>query len=320
MKTSDLTLTIIIIFLFLLLYIFNFLVTGIQKIKDNWPKYRCQPLVMPFAGIFGHNSKENFAFCIQNMQKGFMEPILKPLSFNIDVLSDVTSGLNDNLNNTRNFLKEFRVSTGGAINNIFTSIGNITIEAQRVFLNMKDTIGKLTGIMTTMLYTLDGSIMTMSSAWNGPPGKLVKALCFHPDTKLQLENGESVAMKDISLNSILQNGTRVCATMQISNLDENGKYVEKMYKVFNKVHNNANNANNNNANNEEAILVSGSHLIYDPNCKQFVHVKDLPASQVSEVNCDTLACLITSDHTIPIGEWIFHDWEDSNGSAPKKIG
>jgi len=305
MKTSDLTLTIIIIFLFLLLYIFNFLVTGIQKIKDNWPKYRCQPLVMPFAGIFGHDSKENFAFCIQNMQKGFMEPILKPLNFDIDVLSNVTAGLSDNLNNTRNFLREFRISTGGAINNIFTSIGNITIEAQRVFINIKDTIGKLTGIMTTVLYTLDGSIMTMESAWSGPPGKLVRALCFHPDTKLQLENGEMVSMKDISLNSILKNGTRVCATMQISNLDENGKYVEKMYKVYNE---------------QDAILVSGSHLIYDPTSKQFVHVKDLPTSQLSEVNCATLACLITSDHTIPIGEWIFHDWEDNNGSAPKKIG
>lgn len=314
MKTSDLTLTIIIIFLFLLLYIFNFLVTGIQKIKDNWPKYRCQPLVMPFAGIFGHNSKENFAFCIQNMQKGFMEPILKPLNFNIDVLSDVTAGLSDNLNNTRNFLKEFRISTGGAINNIFTSIGNITIEAQRVFINIKDTIGKLTGIMTTVLYTLDGSIMTMESAWSGPPGKLVRALCFHPDTKLQLENGEMVAMKDISLNSVLKNGTRVCATMQISNLDENGKYVEKMYKVYNT------NEHEAITKEQDAILVSGSHLIYDPTSKQFVHVKDLPASQISEVNCATLACLITSDHTIPIGEWIFHDWEDNNGSAPKKIG
>ena len=319
MKTSDLTLTIIIIFLFLLLYIFNFLVTGIQKIKDNWPKYRCQPLVMPFAGIFGHSAKENFAYCIQNMQKGFMEPILKPLSFNIDVLSDVTSGLTDNLNNTRNFLKDFRVSTGGAINNIFTSIGNITIEAQRVFINIKDTIGKLTGIMTTVLYTVDGSIMTMESAWSGPPGKLVRALCFHPNTKLELQNGEMVAMKDVSLNSILKNGTRVCATMQISNLDENGNYVEKMYKVSNnKVYNNK--LNKVEDDEQEAILVSGSHLIYDPTCKQFVHVKDLPASQLSEVNCDRLACLITSDHTIPIGEWIFHDWEDSNGSAPKKIG
>ena len=29
--------------------------------------------------------------------------------------------------------------------------------------------------------------------------------------------------------------------------------------------------------------------------------------------------LITSDHSIPIGEWIFHDWEDNNGSPSKNL-
>ena len=66
MKTSDLTLSAIIIFMFLLLYIFNFLVAGIQRIKANWPHYRCQPTIMPFAGLFGHNASENFAYCIQS--------------------------------------------------------------------------------------------------------------------------------------------------------------------------------------------------------------------------------------------------------------
>ena len=313
MKTNDTALTVIIIIIFILLYIFNFLVVGIQRIKDNWPLYRCQPLVMPFAKIFGHNSRENFGFCIQNMQKGFMAPLLRPLNFNVSLLSDITSGLTTNLNSTRNFLKDFRISSSGAINNIFSSIFNITIEIQRVFINLKDTIGKLIGIMTTVLYTLDGSIMTMTSAWEGPPGQLVKALCFHPETKLQLNNGDIVSMKDIPLNSTLQNGTRVCAVMKISNLDENGLHIEKMYKVKRKI--------NISQETETAdILVSGSHLIYDPNTKQFVHVKDLPVSELTEINCDILSCLITSDHTIPIGEWIFHDWEDSNGSAPKKIG
>ena len=32
-----------------------------------------------------------------------------------------------------------------------------------------------------------------------------------------------------------------------------------------------------------------------------------------------LACLITEQHTIPIGDYLFHDWEDNNGSASKDI-
>jgi hypothetical protein len=314
MKTSDLTLSIIIIFLFIFLYIFNLLVVGIQRIKDNWPVYRCQPLIMPFAGVFGHNSSENFAFCIQNMQKNFMSSLLQPLHFNIGVLGDITSGLTESVNSNRTFLSYFRVSVNDTFTNIFSTMFNMMIEIQRVFISIKDLVAKLIGAMTTSLYVLNGSIMTMESAWNGPPGGLVRALCFHPDTKLILKNGESVSMKDVSLNSILKNGTRVCAVMQISNLDENNIIIEKMYRVkryktFNK-----------DKDCDSDILVSGSHLVYNPQIKQFVHVKDLPISEVSEIDCEVLTCLITSDHTIPIGEWIFHDWEDSNGSAPKNIG
>ena len=313
MKTSDLTLSILVIIMFILLYLFNILVVGMQRIKDNWPVYRCQPLIMPFASIFGHDSSENFAYCIANMQKNFMAPLLQPLQFNVSMLGDITGGLTTGLNNNRSFMGTFRDNISDTFMNIFGIVFNISIELQKTVINVKDMIGKLVGIMTTTMYVISGSMMTMQSAWDGPPGDLVKALCFHPDTKLQLKSGEILSMKDIPLNSVLQNDTRVCATMQISNLDENGAIVEKMYRVKRK-------SDSAGTCGVDDILVSGSHLIYDPNTKQFVHVKDLPSSELSEVDCEVLSCLITSDHTIPIGEWIFHDWEDSNGSAPKKVG
>ena len=39
---------------------------------------------------------------------------------------------------------------------------------------MKDMMGKIVGIMATMMYLLQGSIMTMQSSWNGPPGEMVR--------------------------------------------------------------------------------------------------------------------------------------------------
>ena len=108
MKTSDLTLSILVIFIFILLYIFNLLVVGIQRIKANWPVYRCQPLIMPFASVFGHDSSENFAYCIANMQKNFMGPLLQPLNFNISSLGDITGGLTNNLNINRDFINPSR--------------------------------------------------------------------------------------------------------------------------------------------------------------------------------------------------------------------
>jgi len=316
MKTSDLTLSIIIVFIFIFLYIFNLVVVGMQRIKDNWPVYRCQPLVMPFASIFGHDTGKNYAYCIQSMQKGFMDDLLKPLNFNVNILGDITSELTGTFNNFREFTKYFRFSMMDAFSNIFATLFNLMIEVQRTVINIKDMVGKVIGIMTTTLYVLDGSVMTMSSAWSGPPGQLVRALCFHPETKLDLKNGNKVSMKDVELNSILKNGTRVLSVMKISNLDENGTIIEKMYRVKRNI---KNNNDNDNDNDDDYILVSGSHLIYNPDSKQFVQVKDLPNSEISQVDCDVLSCLITSNHTIPIGDWIFHDWEDNNGSQSKSI-
>ena len=308
MASSDLSLSIIVIFIFIVLYIFNLIVVGMQRIKDNWPVYRCQPLIMPFASFFGHNTSKNFSFCIQNIQSSFMDDLLKPVSFNIGILSGITSQLTDSLNGVRGFISAFRFNLADIFKNIFATLFNIMVEIQRTMINIKDMIGKMTGIMLTTLYVLNGAMLTMTSAWEGPPGGLVRALCFHPETKIKLQNREILPMKDLPLNSILPNGSRVCAVMKISNLDENGKYVEEMYKVKNQLDSN------------DDILVSGSHLVYDVSINQFVHVKDLSVAERAETNCDVLYCLITSYHTIQIGEWIFHDWEDSNGSAPKNIG
>ena len=308
MAASDVTLTVIIVFTFIALYLFNIFAIGIQRIKDNWPLYRCQPMIMPFASVFGHNTSKNFAFCIQNIQTNFMDELLKPMNLNIGILGKLTTGLTFNLNFARGFMSGFRFNLGDIFSNIFATLFNVIVEVQRLIINLKDMIGKFTGILITTLYVLNGSILTMESAWSGPPGQLIRALCFHPETKLKTKDGEIFPMKDIPLNSILPNGSRVCSVMQISNLDKNGEIVEKMYKF-----------KRNSKSNDDDIIVSGSHLIYDKTVDNFIHVKDLPVAELTDINCPVLYCLITTDHTIQIGDWIFHDWEDSNGSEPKNI-
>ena len=42
-----------------------------EKIKKEWPNYRCNPTVMPFANVFGHDTMKNFTYCVQNLQSTF---------------------------------------------------------------------------------------------------------------------------------------------------------------------------------------------------------------------------------------------------------
>jgi hypothetical protein len=308
MKTSDLSITIFILIVFIILYVFNVLSVGINQIKEDWPVYRCNPVIMPFASIFGQDVVNNFTYCIQSMQGNYMSYLMQPLQYNLNVIGNIVKGLTGAINSVRAFFNNIRNRIIGIVKSIFSVFLNILIEFQRLTINIKDLFNKLIGIMVALMYTLNGSIMTMNSAWSGPPGQLTRALCFHPETKLRLKDDTLVCIKDVPLNAVLKNGTIVNAVMHISNLDEHGKAIEALYKLK---------GGEKSEESESDILVSGSHLVYVPTTKVFDHVENLLEAEKTDILCDKFTCLITSNHTIPIGEWIFHDWEDNNGSKSK---
>ena len=42
-------------------------ISDLSKIQANWSEYRCQPQIMPIAGLFGYDANENFQFCLQQI-------------------------------------------------------------------------------------------------------------------------------------------------------------------------------------------------------------------------------------------------------------
>jgi hypothetical protein len=313
MKATDINLTIFIILIFIALYAINILSIGVSNIKDNWPTYRCNPAVMPFAAAFGQDATQNFTHCIQTMQTNYMGYLTQPIHYNLSVMGDTMNTLTSSLQSARAFISNIRDFITNIVQNIFGVFLNILIEFQKITVSIKDLMGKLVGILATLLYTLDGSVKTMNSVWNGIPGKTVRSLqnvCFHPNTLIKLADNTIVNIKDVPLNARLKNGSIVQAVMNISNIKEDNTQREALFEVPCGENNNK-------------IFVTGSHLIYDPKHKHFISVKDfsLTNSNILQTNveCPVLNCLITSDHTIPIGDWIFHDWEDNNGSISKSL-
>ena len=277
-----------------------FYIVSIQEIKDNWPMYRCNPMYMPLAD----NMEQNFNYCIQSVTTSFMGYLLQPLTFITSSLQNNMSSFTTEINSIRNMFNNVR----GFMSNIFQSIFgvflNIIIEFQKIIIGLRDLFGKTIGIMATMLYILNGSIMTMNSAWNGPPGQMVQALgsCFHPDTKVRLLNGEIKKMRYIHLGDILENGSIVHGTMCIDNKFNKYKEKELLYKISNT--------------NGEDIYVTGSHLVYDQKKNDFIPVRYYYKASKTDIELEWFSCLITSDHKIQIGDEIFWDWEDHYKKIP----
>ena len=176
MKTSDLLSAIFIIIVFIGLYVLSFLVIGTKYIQDNWPLYRCNPTVMPFSSMFGHDTGENFTYCIQNMQTDYMGYLLEPVNYMTSIAEEGLGDIGSSLNNFRNMFNNIRDSVTGIVTGIFGVFLNMLVEFQKITMGIKDLMGKTIGILTTLLYGVDGTVMTMQSGWNGPPGQLVRSI------------------------------------------------------------------------------------------------------------------------------------------------
>lgn len=272
----------------LIMYIYS----QIQEIKDNWPKYRCNPMYMPLS----EDMTTDFTYCIQNMQTDFMGYLLSPLTYLADTLMSLGGEFTESLNYARNMLSNIRTFITDIIESVYGIFLNIIIQFQIIIIKLKDVLGKVVGIVLTLLYVLDGSVKTMKSTWAGPPGQMVRTMgsCFHPDTKVKLKDGNIVLMKDINLGDYLENGSRVNGVMKLDNT--NNKH--KIYKIAGK------------GVEGEDIYITGSHMIHIGNNK-YIEVKDYDgAVEQDEVKCEWFSCLIMDDHKIHIGEKEFWDWDD----------
>ena len=269
-----------------------FYFSQLAQIRANWPLYRCNPMYMPLAD----DIESNFVYCIQNMQTSFMGYLLQPLTFLTSSITNVTSSFLNEINMVRAMFDKIRNFITSIIQSVFGVFLNLIIEFQKITIGIKDLIGKTIGIMVTLMYVIDGSVKTMQSTWNGPPGQMVRVLgkCFHPETKLKLQNGKIVFMKDINLGDILENGSIVESVMKIDNKRE----PTPLYSI------------NNAGVNKESIYVTGFHLVFNKEQNEFVKVENYPKAKLSPIQTDWFSCLITNDHKIQIGSEIFWDWED----------
>jgi hypothetical protein len=124
----------------------------------------------------------------------------------------------------------------------------------------------------------------------GKMGKMGK-MCFSGSTKVKMASGENMCIKDISLGDELAGGTLVDATLQIKNRSNDPFYRFNSTELG------------------DCVYVTGSHYIHHDD--KYIFVEDHPEAVLTDKCDDILYCLVTSDHTIPVGEFKFWDWEDN---------
>jgi hypothetical protein len=173
--------TILIISIFLLFIAIDSFNSSVQSVQDNWSLYRCNPMMMPFASYFAPegtdiSATDNFSFCIQSMMASFAPSITQPFEYLQSMSVDMMGSINESTAASTQQSSAVRTSTSSIFSSIYNVFINVIVQFNMIVIKMMDVQGKISAVMTTLLYIMTAVQYTFESMWNGIPGKMIKML------------------------------------------------------------------------------------------------------------------------------------------------
>ena len=158
---SSVILFIILTIIVFLVYAYCAIMYNVQPIKDNWMAERCNPKVIPFAGLINRPKDktiseftgENFTFCVQNILTEITGFAVQPLTYITHVLQQIYSDIMVAINDIRNMLNYVRNSFEDITREIMGRLMNIMPPLQQLIIGLRDIMGKIKGVLTAGLMT-----------------------------------------------------------------------------------------------------------------------------------------------------------------------
>jgi hypothetical protein len=315
------------IIVYSIIFFLVFIATKIYYTKDviinNWDKYKCQPYIIPVAGLFkGDNfiqfTRENFTNCYWETSKNYFGILIKPIKYMFDTITKVLGDASNTLNRLREMAKLLRELFQKMIAEVFDKIQTNVSAIQFYGEKFRNLMKKQHAIFQMIYYYLETIRMTFDSFVNGPTPILliflmifglltvfiigmcllcpipfvgifacpVCFMCFDPNQNIQINKQDkpiSLNISDVKLGDIIYQGSRVISTFHFI-LDE----FAPLY-------------------NYNDIKMSASHIIFQDNIA--IRAVDCKESKICGFT-KKLVCLGTTDNKINIYNNILSDYNE----------
>jgi len=168
---NDVWLSAVICVSFIVFINYYYFANVLQVIKADWPAQRCNPLIAPFAGFIQRPTNmtnleftaDNFNDCLKGILKNVVLLAVQPLQFAVVIIQDAVNSLVTAYNKLRQMTAGLREQFNDMVKRIYGIINNLLVAFIGYMIKIKDSMLKINGILTTMLYTMFGSYMAISS-------------------------------------------------------------------------------------------------------------------------------------------------------------
>lgn len=167
----DLIITFFIIYFILLATTYFYILTYKKNIQIDWSNKRCNPLYLPISGfIVKKNNQtatqatgENFHYCTRNILTTITNEAFAPIYYLFNVLNSISSQQSGSINSVRGMFNKVRTNIGNTASNISDRTLNVSMPIVHQAINSRDTLSRIHGIATTVVYQLFGLFITTFS-------------------------------------------------------------------------------------------------------------------------------------------------------------
>jgi hypothetical protein len=191
------------------------IIFDIRKIKANWSEQRCSPVIMPFASVFGYNTKDNFEFCMGKIFNTYSQPFLSSSSTMFSSFTGLLTMIFSSISSLRNTI----ASLGGGINVIFQEfaerISMFFFKLRVSAINIKSLIGRMYAILFSVMYMGMSGITGMTSFTNTFLFSFLNTFCFPGDTRINIIGKGLTPIKNIVIGDVIaESNSKVTATFR----------------------------------------------------------------------------------------------------------
>jgi hypothetical protein len=259
----------------------------VRKIKANWAEYRCSPTIMPFAGLFGYNARENLEFCMGKIfsthSSSYMGSIGTMFSQSSNLLQMIMGSIDSMRVNIANL--------GGGINSVFQEFTDrissffFRLRVSAIYINTL--IGRMYAMLFSVMYMGMSGITGMTSFTNTFLFSFLNTFCFPGETSIIVKDKGRVPIREVQIGDVLLPGeSTVTATFQFYS---KGQPMVQLGPV----------------------IVSTNHYVFHEG--KLVMAGDHPqAVRIGGWKEEApLYCLNTSDNKIPIEYLTFLDYDET---------
>ena len=278
-------------------------VISIIVMAPDWASIRCVPYVMPFAGLFGQNVNDNFKFCMSEAFNRQAGETIAPLYKFFGGFTSVLSSLIDSTNSIRlgfaTFMGGF-VTIMSEFNDRFRMfMSQVNLSAQR----LKMLMYRIYATFYAMIYMALSSIRAVNNFGGTVLFGFLDTFCFDPDTPIHVKGRGSIRIADVKVGDILEggsgggsggSGSRVKSTFRFMADGQPMVYLGKGCDG-------------------PAVLVSTNHYVSHMGTwiRAGDHPDAFPAPLWNGGSARPLICFNTDDNQIPVGGYIFKDYDET---------